>query len=95
VNAHALHFEVGGQSRFAFHVDHPGIRPRLIYRSARTEILDFAKLTIAGSLKDGVNIASLRTALASVIMPYALMRMGENLEAAAPGVKTSNNNPFK
>jgi len=95
VNAKALHFEVGGKSRFAVHVDHPGIRPRLIYRSVRTEILDFAKITIAGSLKDGVCISSLRTALAGIIMPYALKRMGDNLEAAAPGVKTSNNNPFK
>lgn len=81
-------------SRFTFHVDHPGIRPRLIYRGVRADILAYARDVIVGSLKDGINIASLRVALASEIMPFARDAMGARLEEQAPGVKTSDNNPF-
>lgn len=79
-------------SRFLFHVDHPGIRPRLIYRGVRNEILEYAKMVIAGSLREGVNIASLSRALRDEVMPYALKRMGKRLEEQAPGVKEQN--PF-
>src|SRR5258708_34885785 len=43
--------------RFTFHVDHPGIRPRLIYRGVRQDILAFAKQAILGSLADGISIS--------------------------------------
>lgn len=82
-------------SRFTFHVDHPGIRPRLIYRGVRAEILDYAQLAMSGCLKDGITVASLRQTLATDIMPYARDMMGKRLEEQAPGVKTRDNNPFK
>ena len=82
-------------SRFTFHVDHPGIRPRLIYRGVREEILNYAKQVIAGSLQQGISAASLDVALKDVIMPFALVKMGDRLEDQAPGVKTSGNNPFR
>jgi hypothetical protein len=81
-------------ARFLFHVDHPGIRPRLIYRGVRAEILDFAKQVIAGSLAGGVRVASFEFVLRDQIMPFALKRMGERLEEQAPGVKERGNNPF-
>lgn len=82
-------------SRFTVHVDHPGIRPRLIYRGVRSEILEYAKASMATSLAGGVNLESLNVALQLDIMPYALARMGARLEEQAPGVKTRGNNPFK
>lgn len=82
-------------SRFTVHVDHPGIRPRLIYRGVRAEILEYAKSSMATSFHGGVNVESLNVALSLDIMPYALQRMGARLEEQAPGVKTSDNNPFK
>jgi hypothetical protein len=85
-----------GGGRFTFHVDHPGIRPRLIYRGVRTEIIEYAKAAIAGGLRQyGINVAALRLTLANDILPYARDMMGKRLEEQAPGVKTSENNPFK
>lgn len=87
VNAKALRFETEGGIRFAMHVDHPGIRPRLIYRSVRGEIISFAMDVVAACLEENISVASLRAGLVEEIMPYAIHRMGEQLNLQAPGVK--------
>ena len=93
VKAHALAWEEGGVTRFAFHVNHPGIRPHLIYRGVRSEILNYAIMTLGSALEtDGVTVNAMETALREDIMPFAVRRMGEQLDAQAPGVKEQN--PF-
>ena len=90
----ATHPSASDGSRFLFHVDHPGIRPRLIYRGVRDEIISYAKKVIGGCLQEGVQVASLDLALRNESMPFALTRMGERLAEQAPGVTERGNNPF-
>jgi len=93
VNKHSLAWQEGGVTRFEFHVDHPGIRPRLIYRSVREQILDNAYTAVADAMEEsGVSVPALDAVLKDVIMPNARELMGTQLEAAAPGVKQQN--PF-
>lgn len=94
VNAEALYFPDAhapnspGGGRFAFHIDHPGIRPRLIYRGVRDDILLAAARGIGrGFIQEGVRLATLRTVLRDDVMPYAIEKMGEALDLAAPGVR--------
>lgn len=90
----ATHPNDGSGGRFQMHVDHPGIRPRLIYRGVRDDIMFFARSVLAQSLSKGVKTASLSAALRYLIMPYAVAQMGKRLDAQAPGVKAAGNNPF-
>lgn len=69
------------------HVDHPGIRPRLIYRGVRDDILEHAQAFIATAFNSGITVAALEVALRDETMPYAVQRMGERLDQQAPGVK--------
>ena len=93
VTKHSLAWEEGGTTRFAFHVDHPGIRPRMIYRAVRSEILDVAEAALASAMEDGgINTDALRVAIRDVTMPFAIQKMGERLATEAPGVKEQN--PF-
>jgi len=75
------------------HVDHPGIRPRLIYRGVRDEIISFAYDVVSACLEESLSVASLRAGLVEEIMPYAIHRMGEQLNLQAPGVKETT--PFQ
>lgn len=92
VSKHSLAWEENGTTRFAFHVDHPGIRPRLIYRGVRSEILEVAQAAMVSAMSEGITAENLKTALRETVMPYAIRRMGERLAEQAPGVKESN--PF-
>lgn len=95
INGKALKFvDSSGKNRFAFHVDHPGIRPRLIYRGVRSDILAYAKESIMASFQNGISPEMLRVALSLDILPYALEKMAARLEEQAPGVKERGNNPF-
>jgi hypothetical protein len=90
----ATHPNDGNGGRFQMHVDHPGIRPRLIYRGVRDDILFFARSVLSKSLSMGIEVASLKSALRTVVMPYAVAQMGKRLDEQAPGVKARGNNPF-
>jgi hypothetical protein len=76
-------------NRFAFKVEHPGIRPRLIYRGIRRELFEFigtvnlAHALITGQTEDGL---TLNEAMHEVML-YAVHAMGAQLDAAAPGTR--------
>jgi hypothetical protein len=93
VDKHSLAWTEGGVTRFAFHVDHPGIRPHLIYRSVREQILDNSYAFVAEAMEQsGISVAALDRVLRERVMPNARALMGTQLEMQAPGVKQQN--PF-
>jgi hypothetical protein len=79
--------KIGG--RFAFKVDHPGIRPRLIYRGIRRELFEFigsvnlARALVTGRTEDGL---TLDEAMHEVML-LAVNAMGARLDEAAPGTR--------
>jgi hypothetical protein len=83
-NAKALHWEDDDGHHFAIHVDHPGIRPRLVYRGARDEILEKAAIYLAQSLANGIRMSSIRAAMLDNVMPAAVELMAEGFDAASP-----------
>jgi hypothetical protein len=89
-NGTALHWKDASGEHFAFHVDHPGIRPRLVYRGVRDEILAKASFYIASALaRDGMRLSSIRTALLDDVMPAAVELMAEAFDTATPELKGS------
>lgn len=90
VNKHVLRFpdaSAPGGMRFAFHVDHPGIRPRLIYRGSRAEILEYMSAALSLHFLDtGFRLGSLRAALMDT-EEFAIDKMGAALDAAAPNTR--------
>jgi hypothetical protein len=82
----ALH-TAGG--RFNFRIEHPGVRPRLIYRGIRRELFEFigtvnlAHALVTGQTEDGL---SLNEAMHEVML-FAVHAMGARLDAAAPGTR--------
>ncbi len=76
-------------SRFTLHVDHPGIKPRLIYRGVRESVLARAVEGVgeAFSTTGQVRVAAIEQAMQENIMPFAVEAMGAALDRAAPGTR--------
>lgn len=90
INGKALHWEDNGEQHFAFHVNHPGIRPRLIYRGVRDDILNYAGLSLGNFLvNEGMRLSSVADSLETDVMPYAVQAMGDAFENATPSLKGS------
>lgn len=90
INGKALRWEEEGEQTFAFHVNHPGIRPRLIYRGVRDDILNYAGLSLGNFLvNEGMRLSSVSDALENDIMPFAVTAMGDAFESATPSLKGS------
>jgi hypothetical protein len=90
INGKALHWKDDGADHFAFHVNHPGIRPRLIYRGVRDDILAYAGQSIGNFLvNEGIRLSSVSDALANDILPYAIEAMGDAFESATPSLDGS------
>lgn len=90
VNKKALHWtNPGGDSHFAFHVDHPGIRPHLIVRNVLESIREAAGLTLSEIIPNsGFSVAAIREGLLSNIMPNAKSQIVESMALKAPGVRS-------
>ena len=90
INGKALHWKEDGADHFAFHVNHPGIRPRLVYRGVRDDILAYAGQSIGNFLvSEGIRLSSVSDALANDAMPYAVAAMGQAFESATPEIAGS------
>lgn len=90
VNGVALHWKDDQGEHFAFHVNHPGIRPRLIYRGVRDEVLRKAGFYIGRSLiADGMRLSSVRAGMADGAMPAAVELMAEAFDLATPEISGS------
>ncbi len=81
-------------TRFQLHVDHPGIRPRLIYRGIRKSFMQYAANVLGTTMEKTFltdaemdAIQELRNAMQERIMPAAVSLMGVALKDAAPGVR--------
>lgn len=90
VNGKALHWvDDGGKEHFAFHVNHPGIRPRLVYRGARDEIITKALDYLGDALALKMRMSSVDTAMLDNAMPAAVELMAEGFDMATPELKGS------
>lgn len=90
VNGKALHWSDDSGEHFAFHVEHPGIRPRLVYRGVRDEILEHACAALGTFLvTEGMRLSSVREALMDDAMPFAVELMAEAFDTATPELKGS------
>jgi hypothetical protein len=82
----ALH-TAGG--RFNFRIEHPGVRPRLIYRGIRGELFEFisslnlTRALIGGETALGLSLSETMTA----VMAYAVNAMADRMETEAPGTR--------
>lgn len=91
----SLHWTDGSGEHFAFHVDHPGIRPRLVYRGVRDDILSATAFFIGqGFLNSGVRLSSLRQSMLAEAMPYAIEEMAQAFDSASPALSGSVSSDF-
>jgi hypothetical protein len=89
-NGKALHWSDATGEHFAFHVEHPGIRPRLVYRGVREEIIAHAGESLGDFLvSEGMRLSSLRDAMLDEAMPFAVELMAEAFDTATPELKGS------
>ena len=90
VNGKALHWKDESGDHFAFHVNHPGIRPRLVYRGARDEIIEHAGTALGNYLAtEGMRLSSVESAMLDDAMPFAVELMAEAFDTATPELKGS------
>jgi hypothetical protein len=90
INGKALHWKDDSGDHFAFHVNHPGIRPRLVYRGVRDEIIEHAGMSIGAYLvSEGMRLSSIQTAMTDEAMPFAVELIAEAFDTATPEVKGS------
>jgi hypothetical protein len=82
----ALH-TAGG--RFNFKIEHPGVRPRLIYRGIRGEFFEYiASLNLAAALIGGETALGLSLPeTMNAVMAYAVAAMADRMETEAPGTR--------
>jgi hypothetical protein len=72
------------------------IRPRLVYRGVRDDILAYAGASLGTFLvSEGIRLSSVSDALENDIMPYAVDEMGEAFKSATPELKGSVSELFK